>query len=123
MIGVGLAVVAAGMAISPATVMMYVVWNMTYAFGVGLSYAAFSAVVLSAMGVGSGATKYNVYASLANFPIWWLGLLLGFAADKWGARRMLLTEAALGVIGVALFAFTAARVRRSKLSDGVPAVT
>jgi hypothetical protein len=120
-IGVGLAIVAAGMAISPATVMMYVVWNMTYAFGVGLSYAAFSAVVLSAMGVGSGATKYNVYASLANFPIWWLGLLLGFAADKWGARKMLLTEAAFGVIGVALFVLTAARVRRSKLADSVAA--
>jgi PAT family beta-lactamase induction signal transducer AmpG len=118
-IGVGLALVAAGMALSPATVTMYVVWNMTYAFGVGLSYSAFTAVVLSAMGAGSGATKYNVYASLANFPIWWLGLLLGFAADHWGARRMLLTEAALGVIGVALFALTAARVRRSKLAEAV----
>ena len=85
------------MALSPATVTMYVVWNMTYAFGVGLSYAAFTAVVLSAMGAGSGATKYNMYASLANFPIWWLGLLLGVrggalgraedAAHRGGARR------------------------------------
>lgn len=116
-IGIGLALVATGMALSPATVMMYVVWNVTYAFGVGLSYAAFTAVVLSAMGVGSGATKYNVYASLANFPIWWLGLLLGVAAQRWGARRMLLTEAALGVVGVAIFAVTTVRVSRSKLAE------
>jgi hypothetical protein len=116
-IGIGLALVAIGMAISPATVSMYVVWNMTYAFGVGLSYAAFTAVVLSAMGAGSGATKYNVYASLANFPIWWLGLLLGFAAQHWGARRMLLTEAAFGVIGVGVFAAATVRVRRSKLAE------
>lgn len=117
MIGIGLALVATGMALSPATVMMYVVWNVTYAFGVGLSYAAFTAVVLSAMGVGSGATKYNVYASLANFPIWWLGLLLGLAAQRWGARRMLLTEAALGVLGVLIFAVTTLRVSRSKLAE------
>ena len=105
------------MALSPATIMMYVVWNMTYAFGVGLAYSAFSAVVLSAMGAGSGATKYNVYASLANFPIWWLGLVLGVAAQKWNPRRMLLTEAAFGVVGVLIFVATNARVKRSKLAD------
>jgi PAT family beta-lactamase induction signal transducer AmpG len=119
LIGIGLALVATGMAISPATVTMYVIWNIAYAFGVGLSYAAFSAVVLSAMGVGSGATKYNVYASLSNFPLWWLGLALGFAAQRWGARRMLLAEAAFGVLGVAIFAVSNMRVSRSKLADAV----
>ena len=88
------------MALSPATVTMYVVWNVIYAFGVGLSYSAFTAVVLHAMGIGSGATKYNVYASLANFPIWWLGLVLGVAAQRLGPRAMLLVEAAFGVLGV-----------------------
>lgn len=117
-IGIGLAIIAAGMAVSPATVTMYVVWNMAYAFGVGLSYAAFTAVVLSSMGTGSGATKYNVYASLANFPIWWLGLLLGVAAQRWGPRAMLLTEAALGAFGVAVFAVVTLRVNRStRLAD------
>jgi PAT family beta-lactamase induction signal transducer AmpG len=119
LIGIGLALVATGMAISPATVTMYVIWNIAYAFGVGLSYAAFSAVVLSAMGVGSGATKYNVYASLSNFPLWWLGLALGFAAQRWGARRMLLAEAGFGVLGVAIFAISNLRVSRSKLADAV----
>jgi PAT family beta-lactamase induction signal transducer AmpG len=118
-VGLGLAAIATGMALSPATVTMYIAWSLAYAFGVGLAYAAFTAVVLEAMGKGSGATKYNVYASLANFPIWWLGLLLGFAAQRWGARRMLLTEAALGVVGVALFAAASARVRRSKLAEGI----
>ena len=121
LIGIGLAFIATGMALSPATVMMYVIWSMTYAFGVGLAYAAFSAVVLSAMGAGSGATKYNIYASLANFPIWWLGLVLGVAAQKWGPRRMLLTEASFGVVGVLLFVATSHRVRRSKLADVVTA--
>ena len=118
-VGIALALIASGMAICPATVLMYVVWNVIYAFGVGLSYAAFSAVVLSAMGIGSGATKYNIYASLANFPIWWLGLVLGVAAQHWGARRMLLVEAGFGVIGVAIFAASRIRVARSKLAEAV----
>ena len=80
-IGVLLAVVAAAMATTPATVTTYVAWNLVYAFSVGLAYAAFTAVVLSAMGTSSGATKYNVFASLSNFPIWWLGLVLGVAAE------------------------------------------
>jgi PAT family beta-lactamase induction signal transducer AmpG len=116
-IGLLLAVVAASMAVSPPTVTMYVVWNLVYAFTVGLAYAAFTAVVLSAMGTSSGATKYNVFASLSNFPIWWLGLLLGLTADKLGARAMLLTEAGLGVLGVLVFAAAASRVRRSKLAE------
>jgi MFS family permease len=83
---------------------LYVVGNLTYAFVVGLSYAAFTAVVLQAIGRGSAATKYSLYASLSNFPIWWLGLLLGRAADTYGAAGMLYVEAALGALGVALFA-------------------
>jgi hypothetical protein len=105
------------MGLSPATVTMYVVWNLLYAFTVGLAYAAFTAVVLEAMGSGSGATKYNIYASLANFPIWWLGLVLGVAAQRLGVRRMLFTEAAFGVVGVLVFVAVVARVKRSKLPD------
>ena len=62
------------------------------------------AVVLDVMGKGSGASKYTIYASLSNFPIWWLGLLLGRAADQYGAANMLYVEAVLGVLGVLVFA-------------------
>lgn len=103
LIGVALSAIAVGMAISPMTVGYYVGWSFAYAFGVGLAYAAFTAVVLDAMGLGSPATKYNIFASLSNFPIWWLGLLLGVVADKAGPRAMLHTEAALGVIGALIF--------------------
>ena len=49
-------------------------------------------------------------ASLSNFPIWWLGLLLGWVADRHGAATMLHTEAALGVLGVTIFAVAAMRI-------------
>jgi MFS family permease len=117
--GVGflLAVIAAAIAAAPPTRGAYIVGSFVYAFGVGLAYSSFSAVVLDAMGEGSGATKYNVFASLANFPIWWLGLLLGLAADKLGPAKMLLAEAALGVVGIAIFAAAAKRVATSRLRD------
>jgi PAT family beta-lactamase induction signal transducer AmpG len=115
-IGLALAAVAVFMGVCPATVGMYVVWSLVYSFAVGLAYAAFTALVLDAMGKGSGATKYNVFASLSNFPLWWLGLLLGVAAERWGARRMLFTEAAFGVLGVLVFAVSARVVRRSALA-------
>lgn len=103
-IGVALGVIATAMAICPATITMYVLWSLTYSFGVGLAYSAFTAVVLNAMGAGSAATKYNIFASLSNFPIWWVGLVLGLVAEKLGPRAMLLSEAGLGVLGVSLFA-------------------
>jgi MFS transporter, PAT family, beta-lactamase induction signal transducer AmpG len=115
-IGLALAAVAVLMGVCPSTVSMYVVWSLVYAFAVGLAYAAFTALVLASIGKGSAATKYNVFASLANFPLWWLGLLLGVAADKWGARAMLLTEATFGVAGVIVFAYSIRLVGRSKLA-------
>jgi hypothetical protein len=66
-------------------------------------YAAFTAMVLMAIEKDAAATGYNVYASLSNFPLWWMGLLLGFVAQRKGPRLMLFTEAILGVIGVILF--------------------
>jgi MFS family permease len=111
-IGLGLAAIASVMAIAPATVATYVVGSTVYNFAVGLAYAAFTATVLDAIGTRAGATKYNVLASLSNFPIWWLGLLLGWVADHHGAATMLHTEALLGVLGVALFVLTAQQVGR-----------
>jgi MFS family permease len=116
-IGVALAGIAVGMALSPATVTSYVIWNLVYALGVGLAYAAFTAVVLSAIGAKSGATKYNLFASLSNFPIWWLGLVLGRVADLGGPAAMLYAEAALGVVAVGLFFGAVRVVGRTRLPE------
>lgn len=101
--GLVLAGIAAGMAMAPANVTTYIGGNMVYAFGVGLAYAGFTAVALTAVGNSPAATGYNVFASLSNFPIWWVGLVLGSVADHYGGPNMLLTEAGLGVLGVVFF--------------------
>ncbi len=102
-VGLGLAVIATGMALVPAVTESYIVGNLVYSLAVGLSYAAFTAVVLDAIGAGSAATKYTLYATLSNFPIWWVGLVLAFVAEGSNGQMMLYTEAGLGVLGIALF--------------------
>jgi PAT family beta-lactamase induction signal transducer AmpG len=134
-IGLGLAVVASLMAVSPATPMTYLVGNLVYSFGLGLAYAAFTAVALNAMGSGSGATKYNIFASLSNFPIWWLGLLLGQVAERWAKRApgtggsllaslapnagaaALQVEAALGVAAIVFFVVATRWIRGTSLPE------
>jgi MFS transporter, PAT family, beta-lactamase induction signal transducer AmpG len=76
-----------------------------YWFISGLAYAAFSAVVLEAIGLGAAATKYSLFASLSNMPIQYMTLVNGWAHTRWGTGGMLLTEALVGVVAVLLFLF------------------
>ncbi|GDX81789.1 hypothetical protein LBMAG42_36000 [Deltaproteobacteria bacterium] len=100
------------MAFIPA-VYLYIGWNLLYSLVVGFAYAAFTALVLNAIGSGSAATKYSIYASLSNFPIWWLGLLLGTTADKWGPATMLYTESAIATLGVVIFGIVVATMHEA----------
>src|SRR5206468_10281989 len=93
---------------------MYVVFTLAYGFIQGLTYAAFAAVTLEAIGLGAAATKYNVYASLSNMPIAYMTLVDGWAHTRWGAGGMLGVEAAIGVAGIALFIGVAAGLRPAK---------
>ena len=92
-----------GMALAPRTEAMYVVFTLLYAFVMGLTYAGFSAFVLEAIGRGAAATKYNVYASLSNTPIWYMTLIDGWAHTHRGAGGMLFTESLFGFAGFGLF--------------------
>ncbi len=103
---------AVAMALAARTEAMYVVFTTLYAFISGLTYAAFSAVVLEAIGLGAAATKYNLFASLSNMPIAYMTLVAGWAHTRWGSGGMLDTEAAICVLGIVVFAAAAAVTRR-----------
>lgn len=103
---------AVAMAFSPRTEAVYVVYVLLYAFVSGLTYAAFSAVVLEAMGLGAAATKYNVFASLSNMPIQYMTLVDGWAHTRWGAGAMLYVEAAMCLVGIAVFMAAAGLARK-----------
>jgi PAT family beta-lactamase induction signal transducer AmpG len=97
------ALCAVGMAFSPATEQMFIVWTSLYALSTGLTYAGFSAFVLEAIGKGAAATKYNVFASLSNAPIYYMIYMDEWSHGKWGAFGMLTTEAIMALFGMILF--------------------
>ena len=98
--GLAQALCAVAMAMAPRTEPMYIVFVTAYWFITGLTYAAFSAVVLEAIGLGAAATKYNLFASLSNTPIAYMTLVDGAAHTHGGAGFMLQVEAAICLIAI-----------------------
>lgn len=101
--GAFLAIVAIAMALGPHNQAGYAIFSLTYQFGSGLAYGAFTGFVLEAIGRGAVATKYNALASLSNIPIWYMTEIDGWASEKWNPDVMLFIDAASEVAGVAVF--------------------
>ena len=112
--GVLQAACAAGMALAPRTQPMYVFWTCLYAVITGLTYAGFTAYTLEAIGTGAAATKYNLFASLSNTPIYWMTLVDGWAYARRGPAGMLDTEATICILGMLLYVAVAVVVTRPK---------
>ena len=91
------------MALAPRTPAMFVVFSLSYAVATGACYAAYSAVVLEAIGRGVAATKFNLMASIANVPVLLMTQGDGWLHDRGGANLMLCGEAACGVVAVLVF--------------------
>jgi len=101
--GILVSVSLVAMALSPRTPSMFVVFTLSYAVITGACYAAYSAVVLEAIGHGAAATKFNLMASIANVPVLLMTQGDGWLHDKGGANWMLYGEAAAGVLAVLFF--------------------
>jgi len=112
--GILQALCAVAMALAPRTELMYIEFTLAYALITGLTNAGFSAVVLEAIGRGAAATKYNVYASLANIPIAYMTLVDGWARTRWNEGAMLYTEAMIGFAALAVFGLVAAAAQQRR---------
>lgn len=112
--GVILAVFTFAMAIAPRTAFCYVVFVTLYNFGIGMCYSTFAAFVLEIIGKGAAATKYNVFASLANIPIYAMGRLDGYVSDQHGRTTMLWFDGGAGVVGAVLVVVAALLLRVSQ---------
>jgi MFS family permease len=91
------------MALLPRTPAMYVILGSVYGFTNGLTYAAFSAFVLEAIGKGAAATKYNAFASLSNVPIYFMTRIDGWSHDRWNSKSMFFLESGLAVLSALVF--------------------
>ncbi len=94
---------ALAMAFSPRTQLMFIIWTSLYAVSTGLTYAGFSAFVLEAIGKGAAATKYNVFASLSNAPIYYMIFIDEWSHQNWGPFGMLMAEVIMAIIGTVIF--------------------
>lgn len=97
------AVTAVGMAYTPRTEIMFILWTSFYAITLGLCYAGFTAFTLEAIGKGAAATKYNIFAALSNSPTYLMTYICGIAYARSGATALLNTEAAFAVGAIVLF--------------------
>jgi PAT family beta-lactamase induction signal transducer AmpG len=110
--GAAQALCAVAMAVAPHTEATFAAFTILYAVLNGMAYAGFSAVALETIGPSAAATQYNVFASLTNTPILYMGLAEGWAYTRFGPSGMLYVEAVLAAAAIAIFATASAVTSR-----------
>jgi MFS transporter, PAT family, beta-lactamase induction signal transducer AmpG len=108
--GVLIALVAVVMAVAARSSSAFASGVLCYAFLGGVAYAAFSAMVLFAIGRGAASTKYALLSTFGNVPVIYMTALNGWSHDRYGSAGMLMIEALLGVFCVVLALAAVARL-------------
>jgi len=109
--GVLAGLVAAITVFTPRTPEWFVAFGFAYSAALGLCYAGFSSVTLETIGTGAAATKYTLFASVSNIPVWYMPALDGWADARWTATGTLWTEFAVAAAGALVFFAVAAATR------------
>src|SRR5438105_2699534 len=110
--GAAIAAVAIIMAIAARTPASFSVGVLFYAFTNGVAYAAFSALVLLAIGKGAASTKYAALCSLGNLPVVYMTALDGWVHDRYGTAWMLHFDGLAGVVCIAFAMLALHRILR-----------
>jgi PAT family beta-lactamase induction signal transducer AmpG len=100
--GIAIAFVAIVLAVAPRTPSSFIVGVLVYALFCGMAYAAFSAVVLLAIGRGAASTKYATLSSLGNIPVVYMTASNGWVHDRFGTAWMLHSEALVAIVCIVL---------------------
>jgi MFS family permease len=85
----------------------------------GLAYGSVVAVIFERLERVGAATVNGVFNSLSNLPVVVVTMLIGAVQARAGSTAMLLTEAGLGVVSVALYALLVV-VWRPRAVDPLP---
>lgn len=108
-------VLTIAMAAMPYQPYVYISGVLCYAFVYGLVNAAFSAMALYATGTKLAATKYAVISSMANIPVVFMIDADGWAHDKYGSKFMLIFEAVVAMVFIAIAVVVLQRLVAKKL--------
>jgi PAT family beta-lactamase induction signal transducer AmpG len=113
--GMVCAIVTVIMAVLPMQPYVYVGGVLAYAFGLGLINAAFSSVILYAIGKKNASTKYALLSSLGNLPVVYMTSFDGWAHDRFNSKYMLVAEAAVCIGFVIICIFVLNQLKTKKL--------
>src|SRR2546421_5098749 len=105
------------MAVAPRTPDAFTIGVLTYALTCGMAYAAFSAIVLLAIGRGAASTKYATLSSLGNLPIVYMTASDGWVHDRFGTAWMLHSEALIAIICIVLGVAVLRRINPPRRRD------
>jgi hypothetical protein len=108
--GTVMALVTIVMTAAPRTPTAYSSGVLAYAFFGAAAYAAFSAVVLFAVGRGAASTKYAALSSLGNVPVVYMTALDGWVHDRFGTGWMLQTDALSAIVFVVVALFVLQKI-------------
>ena len=83
-----------------------------YAFVGGITYVAFSVIVLFAIGCRAASTRYAVLFLFGNIPVIYMTSFDGWTHDRFGTPGMLWMEALAGIVCVVLGLVAVAWMRK-----------
>jgi MFS family permease len=120
--GALMALVALAASYAPLTPAVFAASVLAYALTIGMGYAAYSSLVLLAVGQGAASTKYAILSSLGNLPVVYMTALAGWSHDRYGAAGMLQVEAGVSAVAiaagiVAVWALGASQARQESASE------
>jgi predicted MFS family arabinose efflux permease len=113
--GMFCAVVTLVMSVFPMQPYVYISGVLLYSFGLGLMNAAFSSVILYAIGKTNASTKYALLSSLGNLPVVYMTTFDGWAHDKFNSKFMLVAEALLCILFVSICVVVVNQLKKRKL--------
>jgi len=112
--GIIMALVTLIMALAQFNHFTYVCGILFYAFSVGWANAAFSAVVLLAIGKELASTKYALLSSISNLAPVYMTAFDGWMHDAYGIRGMLMAETGLGLGFSVLFLLILSKLKLNR---------
>lgn len=114
--GVSLAVITFLMGVSDFVQSSYIIGVLTYGFMCGVNCAAYSTIILYAIGHGLAATKYALLSSIGNIPLAYMTTIDGWLHDHGGVKMMLFGETLIGFLFILIFLSIMQRYKIHKIS-------
>lgn len=106
-----LALVGIVLAVTPRTLLLFTGGTLSYTMTVGICNAAFSALLVSTVGRGAAASKCAIIAAFGNLPLSYMTALDGWVHDRSSSAVMLIIEAVVCLLLIAVSAVILRSVR------------